>query len=333
VRIVKRWIVLLLAALVAGSVLALPTTSTTAAEPQLVCAGYPEQRAYLASQTWWDDGETLSGGDTRHVHVEACFPLAPTVVSGNVTIDAIVKMHNEQGRYLTQVRIDVDSDQDAQRRYETPTGYPRCDTADCTFVVPVTVPTNTLRAGKWEFRVGASTTPQASNSSSIPNKSLATNGWQTCIRSCSGRTPANDRLTGRGWYRDAGLRVRGYIEARFGWLSSHDAEAAQAAYGTVSGTWCPPLRTQTGSQDGATEPVNRSFVSVDPDFHNGSPGHVYRDVPGTISERVCIDTTQLANGPHRLFWQAYTSNIFTGQLWGAQVLPFTVANLPLPVAN
>jgi hypothetical protein len=53
-------------------------------------------------------------------------------------------------------------------------------------------------------------------------------------------------------------------------------------------------------------------------------------VAGTIQERVCIDTTQLANGPHRLFWQAYTSNIFTGQLWGAQVLPFTVVNLPIP---
>jgi hypothetical protein len=74
------------------------------------------------------------------------------------------------------------------------------------------------------------------------------------------------------------------------------------------------------------EPIDRSFVSVDPDFHHGYPGIVYRDVPGTIQERVCIDTTHLANGPHKLFWEAYTSSIFTGQLWGAQVLPFRVAN-------
>jgi len=313
----------------------LPTTPTLPPPPplplpppsqQAACAGYPEQRAYLASQTWWDDGETLSGGATRHVHAETCFPLAPTVVSGDVRLDVIVKMHNEQGRYLTQVRIDVDSDQDAQVRYSTPTGNPRCDAADCTFTVPVTVPTDSLGAGKWEWRVGAATAPLASNSDSVPNRSLATNGWQVCVRSCSGRTPANDRLAGRGWYRDDLLIVRGYIEARFGWESGHDAEAAQAAYGTVGGTWCPPLRTQVGSQGDGPEPVERSFVSVDPDFHHGSPGRVYRDVAGTIQERVCIDTTQLANGPHKLFWETYTSSIFTGQLWGAQVLPFTVAN-------
>jgi hypothetical protein len=51
--------------------------------------------AYLASQTWWDDGETfreaIPGTSTsRPVSLN-------NTLYGDVTLDVIVKMHNEQG--------------------------------------------------------------------------------------------------------------------------------------------------------------------------------------------------------------------------------------------
>jgi hypothetical protein len=54
------------------------------------------------------------------------------------------------------------------------------------------------------------------------------------------------------------------------------------------------------------------------------------DQPGTFTGNLCIDTTQLADGRHKLFMSAHSSSQFTGQLWGAFVVPFEVANGSAP---
>lgn len=287
----------------------------------------------LEAQSWWQkDGPLPFQGDMQHVHVGACFPFKQ-VISGNYTLDVTVKMHNEAGRYLTQVRIDDDTDQDPQVRFGV-NPMLLCSTADCTFTVPLTVPTGTLPAGMHEWRVGASTAPRASNSSTVPERALTSDAWQVCIRSCSGRTPANDREENRGWYRTldgSTLSVKGYDEANWGWLSSHDAEfpwnPSTHSYVPVSGTWRPPVNLHQGSQTDSTDPITRSRAYVDPDFHHGIVGIQVLNVAGPFQGRLSIDTTKLSNGMHKLVLEAGSGTSLTGDLLSAVgVIPFLVQN-------
>jgi hypothetical protein len=316
-------------AIAAGLLLAYGAPGASAAQTPGPCVP-------LESQSWWNEGAALPfPGDMQHVHAGACFPYKQ-VISGNYTLDVVVKMHNEQGRYLVQVRIDDDTDQDAQRRFSAPAPNLLCSSVDCTFVVPVTVPTGQLRTGMHEWRVAAATAPQPSNSDRVAERNLATSGWQVCIRSCSGRTPANDRMEARGWYRTAtpsGLQEIGYDNVTWGWQSSHDAEfpwsRTTGSYVPVSGTWQPPLWLHNGASGSDVEPVVRSRCWVDPDFHGGHAGTPVLDRSGSFQGRLSIDTTQLGNGLHRLVCAAGGSE--DGFLDGVFAIPFMVDNGPLGI--
>jgi len=288
------------------------------------CGGYPQPRVYLGTQSWWADDELASGGDTQHVHAETCFPLEQ-VVSEVTTLDVVVKMHNEQGRMLRRVRVDAAAEGQETERFEVqPETF--CESDGCTFNVAVPIDTSLLPAGRWEWRVAAET---SDGTAAIGRRNLATSGWVTCVRSCEGVTPRNERYEARGWYRTVRGSAKGYINGRWGWLPSHDAEFPwrDGAFVPVSGVWCPPLKALAGVQEGTTiEPIERSFVSIDPDFHHGSPGFVLHDEPGGLQERVCVDTTAFPDGQHKLFVQGYSSDLFLGQLWGGFVIPFEIAN-------
>jgi hypothetical protein len=286
----------------------------------------------LESQAWWQEtGPPVFPGDSQHVHVGACFPWRQ-VISGTYTLDVVVKMHNEQGRWLTQVRID-DATTRSSRRFSAPTPHFQCLVKDCTFTTSVTVPTSSLSTGVHEWRVAANTAPVDSNTSGVAEKSLATSGWPVCIRSCSGTAAANKNTEFRGWYRTAtpsGQQVVGYNVSRFGWTSSHDAEFpwANGAYRPVSGVWQPPIWIKNGSSEGDTEPVTRSRCWVDPDFHNGGSGTQVLNAAGPFQGRLSIDTTTLSNGLHALVCAAGSDE--DGVLDGVMRLPFEVSNPLLP---
>lgn len=285
------------------------------------CEGYPERREFMESQSWWHDSENdFSGGDgglTEHSHSAACFPLY-RVVSGTLRLDVVSQLHNLPGRHA-RVRVQDGSRTLAQRDTAT------CDTADCTFVTRFDLNTANLATGTHELRLH--TEARVKNSSgSVVEQNLATNSWQLCVRSCDPirstvvRWPQNE---GRGWYDTPSIDTKGYINARV---------VSRLPLTTVSGNWCPTVRILKGAAEGSQDdtPVERSFASIDPNFHRRSPGRVILNQRGTFGgssgARLCIDTTTLANGPHRLFMSAYSSSRFRGQLWGALVVPFKVAN-------
>jgi hypothetical protein len=282
------------------------------------CHGYPEARVFLESQSWWSDFDApIFGGDAEHVHSGVCVPLRQ-VVSGPMRIDVVSKLHNLQGWQRLTARV-----QDASNTLLTRTtsSATLCQAHDCTLVNTFTVDTDKLSTGRHEFRFHSEARPTPSSQEA----SLATNGWQICIRSCEpSRVQATDVPEGRAWYRPASGSEKGYINARF---NSAAAFPWQGGFVPVSGTWCAPVRILRGAGD---ENVERSFVSIDPNFHGGHQGTVLLDQPGTFTGNVCVDTTQLANGRHKLFMSAHSNSQFTGQLWGAQVIPFEVANGSTP---
>lgn len=294
-------------ALMAGAML-LP--DATAADPDpFSCTGYPEPRVFLESQAWWTDSETLTDGDTEHAHSGTCFPLNQTL-TGNVTFDVVSRLHNANGHYLRYVRVQSATKQGGAKTLQYVIPRQLCASDDCLFVTSFTIDTSQLKTGRHEFRIHTVSSP-------IPGyggaELLATNGWQACVRSCAGVTPqATDFPEGRGWYSKDG-QVRGYINGRFD----------QTLPSTVSGMWCPRLRVLQGAGD---EPVEDSRVVIDPDFHHGYGGTVLLTRRGPFTGNPCIDTTALAEGPHRLVLIAHTTSGFPGQLWGVLVLPFTVDN-------
>jgi hypothetical protein len=281
------------------------------------CAGYPEPRLFLESQSWWRDP---GSDEVRHVHSGTCFPYRQ-VLDGRVTFDIVTSLHEYPGEMLRFVRVQAASDQGGVQTLATVEPRYVCDSRDCTFVTPVTVDVGALPAGTYEFRIHAERRP------GIVSKpwSLATNGWLACVRSCAGFTPQSVdawQTEGRGYYKTAAGSVKGYINARV-----RDALAWRPLDGLPqarSGTWCPTVETRRGAGD---EDVDSSFASVDPHFHAvpEDRGRVLLDQPGPYRGPLCVDTRALADGAHKLFLRAHHADA-DGELWGAVAVPFTVAN-------
>jgi hypothetical protein len=289
------------------------------------CEGYPEPRIFLESQSWWSPAADVPlGARSEHAHSAACFPY-DQVVSGQLTLHVVSTLHGVPGWFLRFVRVQAASDQDGVRtlrRVDFGATRP-CLEHDCRFVTRVVVDTDQLPAGRWEFRIHTEIRPAVAASTA----NLATNGWQACVRTCDGRTPkATDVPEGRGWYRTAERSVKGYVNARFD-SAELPWNPATGEFTAVSGTWCPQVRILRGAGD---EPVTNSFASVDPAFHaatpelpEGDPGVVQLAQPGPFQGLLCIDTTRLSNGRHRLFLRADWNG---GPLAGALVVPFEVQN-------
>lgn len=289
----------------------------TAPDPQ-TCVGYPEPRVFLESQTWWSDDEVTADGAAQHAHSGVCVPLNG-VVSGQVSFDVVSKLHNYEGWNLRFVRVQSATDQGGVDNVVITSPGTVCDTHDCTFVTRIVVNTDALATGRHEFRFHSEARPGVSGGP----KSLATNGWQVCIRSCAGVTPqATENPEARGWYETEAGSVKGYVNARFDSQTEFPWQADRG-FVPVSGRWCPPVRILRGAGD---ESAERSRVVVDPNFHAGNPGLTVLDQAGPFQGRACVDTTQLADGIHKLVLIAYSSTQFDGQLWGVFVVPFLVSN-------
>jgi hypothetical protein len=96
----------------------------------------------------------------------------------------------------------------------------------------------------------------------------------------------------------------------------------------VSGTWSPEGETLPGA--GPSSPVTHTLVTIDPAFHDLPPdrGKVQLDQTGAFRGPISIDTTQLANGPHKLVVASSADDQNRGSTQsGVMVIPFTVDNL------
>ena len=307
----------LVVVLAAAAVLWRMDSPTTVHAAGTDCSTYPEPRVFLESQAGWSDFDATSYGASQHVHSGTCFPYMQAV-DGIVTFDVRSMLHNLPGYMLLFVRIQFASDQDGIKNMKIISPQQVCATTDCTFWNAVSVDVSGLPAGTWEVRVHSEA--RLGVRTSKP-QILATSGWQLCVRDCAGgRTPqATDLPEGRGWYKDTTGSSKGYINGRYD---------SRTLPGVVSGTYCFPVNVLDGSGD---EPTEASFVSIDPAFHATPelPGLVLIDQPGEYRGPVCVDTTQLANGEHKLFIRSEsTAAISTGKLYGAFVVPFTVRNTP-----
>jgi hypothetical protein len=157
------------------------------------CTGYPEPRVPLESQSWWSrgaglnnpqPGDTLNGRD-EHAHLRVCMP-HETPVSGVVRFDLDMMVHETPGGFIGRARI-ADASQILVNDDLSTETKPLCASGECRYVATYFLNTNALATGRHELRFH--------NEMWRPDgaRSLATNGWSVCIRSCTPDVTGNGR--------------------------------------------------------------------------------------------------------------------------------------------
>jgi hypothetical protein len=282
--------------------------AAAAADP-VTCSGYPQKRAFLDAQAWWMRTPGQNGTDFGHVHVGTCFPAAQTI-SGVVHFDVKLVLHDNPGT-LTKLRIQIFNSGAPDPVKLVPLSYTCPPPGTCTWWVPVDIDTRVAYDGCQEFRF------QAWVREPDGNDLLATNGWRAVLANgrpassyCNSDGRGVNYTEGRGWYTNFGYEI-GRLDDPFPWAP-------------VSGIWSPKLKTAAGS--GGIAPTHH-LVCIDPDFHAGNNGIVLVDGPGSWgAARIPIDTTRLANGPHRLVLRTDAATSKGSTLSGVMAIPFTVQN-------
>jgi len=304
---------LLLIALTMAAVMA-ATVSASAADPD--CSANSPPRIFLEAQSWWRQTPGATGTDFGHVHVGTCFPYLQNV-GDSVPFDVQVKLHDNPGR-LDQVDVQAFNDAYGVKLLTSTSPGFTCPTGDCTLTYHLDAPTTALSAGGLtEFRVRATVrTPDG-------NDFLATDGWLAYVRngkpSVDTHYLAPNISEARGWYGLPGTDGLGYENARL---------RSPVPATPVSGTWSPEVETLPGA--GPSSPVTHTLVTIDPAFHNVPPdnGKVQLDQAGSFRGSIPIDTTQLANGPHKLVIVSSADHLDRGSTQsGVVAIPFTVYNL------
>jgi hypothetical protein len=228
-----------------------------------------------------------------------------------------VKLHDNPGR-LDQVDVQAFHDSyGVELLASTSPGF-TCTSGDCTLTYHLDAPTTALPVGGLtEFRVRATVrTPDG-------NDFLATDGWLAYVRngkpSVDTRYLAPNISEARGWYGLPGTDGLGYENARL---------RSPVPTAPVSGTWSPEVETLPGA--GPSSPVTHTLVTIDPALHNVPPdnGKVQLDQAGAFGGSIAIDTTQLANGPHKLVIISSADHSDRGSTQsGVLAIPFMVDNL------
>lgn len=313
-----------------------PMSAAAQSPDPATCTGYPEPRVAKESQSWWSQGAGLANpqpnddltGRDEHAHIKVCVPYDKPV-SGVVRFDLDMQIHEMPGGVIHRARIQDRGESTLINDDLVDETRPVCaPTGNCRYVHTVFLKTDALATGKHEFRFH--------NEIKRPDgaRSLATNGWNICIRSCvpevlgGGRAVFAPEEEGRGRWFEAPPSTTdyGYNNARLRTALPY----ANGASTPLLGQWCPTIRTMTGS---GGRPIVRSFVSVDPRFHdysvpghpNGWPGMVVVDEPNSINRPVCIDTTRLTDGMHKLYIRG-DGQAATGKQGGVYVIPFLSRN-------
>jgi len=295
----KRYATILLAMLVSSAGLAAPAQAV---------GDCPGRTVFAESQAWWKPNPGTSGGkDFGHVHIGACIPERDTLTE-NTTIPVTVILHENPGE-LEDISLVFKTTESEDTVAKIAPGLRTCpvtDTCSTTVNVPIDI-SKFDRSGLQEIRFRVYVDEPDGN---LMHSSLT---FQTSI---SNGKPASDvsrmpYLRSKGWYTDFG-----YCEA--------DVLSVPIPDQPVSGVWNVTVQQADHGPDDV-DPTHHS-VRLDANAHLGIPGTILSDGPGPLPERtLAIDTTQLANGTHRLVQRvdcAQGNQVNSG----VNVLQFTVQN-------
>jgi hypothetical protein len=277
-----------------------------AAPDPTTCAGYAEPRVLLGAQGWWDTTPGETGTAQGHVHTEACVPYRRGV-SGQIAFDVRVVMHDNPG-HISVVSVKLRQPGVAVSIGSTHVSLDCRPPGTCSWVVHVVADTSLARYdGKAQLRIKA----QGRTNDGFFRSAIL----RFPVYLANGKPRLDFRDTsvgGTGWYTRAGYA---------------NAEVWRVPTAPVSGTWTVKAAFfLTPEGRGSGDPVTHRFVSVDPNFHMDDPGTVVVDDTGPMKAWISIDTTKLANGPHRLFLRADAPDARGSTNAGALVVPFTVQN-------
>lgn len=244
------------------------------------CTGYPEPRIPLEVQAWWAGDNTPNG--PAHVHAVTCFPLGQTV-SGTMRLDTRIHLHNNPGQ-LIALSTDLYTSGHGAGDNVYHKMNERCVAMDCDYWVTTYIDTTGADDGLHEIRVK----PRVRFDDG--RKQLTSTGW--VIRTENGNPDSSSRssaaaVIGRGWYDGHGYQNP----------DVRKMSVVLAAAKSVKGTWSVPVRLDKGGK-GFVPTMVGAFI--DPDFHHDDSGIVVLQRNGPFKGTLSIDTTGLANGPHRL---------------------------------
>jgi hypothetical protein len=253
-------------------------------------------RVFLESQSWWSDSRVPFPG--AHIHLGTCFPLTQ-VVTGTVPFEVMGMLHNQPGT-VNILRLQVWNN-GSQPKYQQTVNW-SCATNDCTRIFPFSLNTTGFAAGRYEVRMTLNVPKTPTG-----KRQYESTRWDICIRSCTPRVSGQNRMGAAGWYTNSDYAN----------VAINDVDGLRLMYGgPVSGT-------TTFRVKGDKPLLN---VAIDARAHGMDPGMViYQGAGANAWRTITLDTTLLANGPHRLFIRT-DHKIADGTSSGVFVLPFTVEN-------
>jgi len=274
----------------------------SAAPDPLTCAGYAEPRVFADSQAWWMQTAGKTGTENGHVHTDVCFPFRQHV-KGIVPLDIRLVMHNNPGK-LDQLAVQVWNGGTGASAKKSFSPALVCAT-DCEFWVHLEVDTTKHPYDGWqEWRIRPRVVEPDGK------QLIGSTSYQAYLE--NGKPIKNYRdpnfVQGKGWYSAVN-----YAQARV---------TAGYTYGAaVSGKWAITIAC-----DASNLPVTGCLATIDPNFHLLQPGITQHTNAGPFKGTVTIDTTTLANGPHRLVIRTDVNAPTGSTLSGVLNLPFTVQN-------
>lgn len=271
--------------------------------PTTTCAGYAEDRVWREAQAWWDaDGLALPGQVGEHIHLGACWPDRSAIVRGTLHVDVRVTCHacdEATHHFLSRMRVNwrpVDSESGGGLLLDSTSGWDIALDANGHgqrwFGLDLNL--SSLGSGTRRIRFNAM-------AGDDPDRFFVGTDWALNVIT---RTVTTPRTLGKVWYSGHGYQNPVLISA--------------IPTAPVSGTWCVQVNMNPG---GDGRPTVQHGDYVDPDFHAGSPGLIVRQAAGAFFGMSCLDTTRLANGPHRRVFVARDANEA-----GVLAIPFTVQN-------
>jgi hypothetical protein len=286
-------------------------TAVIPAAPAGASGSCEGSRVFVESQAWWAPNPGTTGGNNfGHVHLGACIPERDTI-SGPITIPVRVILHHNPGylRDISVVHKTTNSEVTVAKLVPSVRRCPVDQTCEINMTATID-PMKFDRRGLQEIRFRAFVDEP-------DGKQMHTSlNFQSYIE--NGKTLSNvtrqPYLRSKGWYTGFG-----YCEPDFLSVPVPD--------GPVSGRWSFAVKqVDHGSED--VDPTYHS-VRLDSNAHANLPGTVLNEGPGPLpATTLTIDTTTLANGPHRLVQRVdcASGNQVTS---GVQVITFDVAN-PTP---
>jgi hypothetical protein len=305
---------------------ATPTKTPTPTNGSTHPMGCAANEVYVDAQDWWSNPDGGPGNDFGHLHTGLCWPYL-TTISAPLNLRVRSVLHENPGE-LVELRVQSydagpvtsacnDDTAFVCLRFNPPRTLAACaatngtasdNGATCTWWDTITIdPAKIAKSGWQQFRfrgfvkepdgneMRTSTGLHAYVVNSQPRQDYCS---QTC-----------EMLEARGWYTNQGYSV-----------SNITAEVTTVA----SGIWRPYVQMKAGS---GGKPTTHTYAALDTDFHHGNPGIPVQETSQEFRGNLVINTTQLANGWHRLFLKADAFDSVSGSTnSGVLMIFFLVQN-------